>query len=68
MTAHRLGVEIACDGPDVAHDCPASAAVLARFGSRTAEQVRADGRSDGWVRRRRDGRLVDLCPTCKTNP
>ena len=30
----------------------------------TARQVRADGREDGWTRRRRSGRLVDLCPSC----
>ncbi|QCX81094.1 hypothetical protein C9F11_37555 [Streptomyces sp. YIM 121038] len=68
MTAHDLGFEIACDGPDKASDCPDSAAISARLGSLTAAQVRADGRRDGWVRRRRDGRLVDLCPACKTTP
>lgn len=68
MTAHSLGVEIACDGPDEFRDCPDSAAVRARFTSLTAAEVRTDGRADGWVLRRRDGRLVDLCPTCKPNP
>ncbi|MEU6661222.1 hypothetical protein [Streptomyces sp. NPDC046821] len=68
MTAHTLGVEIACDGPDGSRDCPESAAVRARFASLTAAQVRADGRFDGWARRRRGGRLVDLCPACKPTP
>lgn len=68
MTAHALGVEVACDGPDEARDCPESAAVHARFASLTAAQVREDGRTDGWARRRRDGRLVDLCPACKPAP
>lgn len=68
MTAHPLRVEISCDGPDESRDCPDSAAVRARFTSLTAAEVRADGRTDGWVLRRRGGRRVDLCPTCKTNP
>ncbi|MYY79712.1 MULTISPECIES: hypothetical protein [unclassified Streptomyces] len=68
MTAHTLGVEIACDGPDEARDCPESAAVARRFGSLTAVQVRADSRADGWTRRRRGSRHVDLCPACKTAP
>lgn len=66
MTAYPLGYEIACDGPADGLDCPQSAAVPIRFGSLTAAEVRADGRKDGWVRRRRDRRLVDLCPTCHT--
>ncbi|MGV2914462.1 hypothetical protein [Streptomyces alfalfae] len=65
MTAHGIGVEVSCDGPSTDHDCPESAAARARFGSMTAAEVRADGRAGGWVRRRRDGRLVDLCPACK---
>ncbi|MFF1709270.1 hypothetical protein [Streptomyces sp. NPDC058268] len=68
MTAYALGVEVACDGPDVSRDCPESAAVSARFGSLTAAQVRGDGRTDGWTRRLRDGHLVDLCPACKSTP
>jgi hypothetical protein len=68
MTAHSLGVEVSCDGPDGSRGCPESAAIRARFASLTAVEVRADGRTDGWVSRRRDGRLVDLCPACKTNP
>ncbi|MBQ0827671.1 hypothetical protein [Streptomyces tagetis] len=64
MTAYPIGVEVACDGPDEQTDCPDSAAVRARFTSRTARQVRSDGRRDGWVRRRRTGRLLDLCPGC----
>ncbi|MFJ9037929.1 hypothetical protein ACIRF8_15215 [Streptomyces sp. NPDC102406] len=68
MTAHRLGVEIACDGPGASRDCPDSAAVSARFASMTAAAVRADGRRDGWVHRRRNGRPVDLCPACKATP
>ncbi len=66
MTATSLGVEISCDGPDEAVDCPDSAAIPIRFASVTARQVRADGREDGWTRRRRGGRLVDLCPRCTT--
>ncbi|MGV2914661.1 hypothetical protein [Streptomyces alfalfae] len=65
MTAHVLGVEVSCDGPDISRDCPDSAAIRACFGSMTAAEVRADGRAGGWVRRRRDGRLVDLCPACR---
>lgn len=68
MTAHNLGVEIACDGPAPTRDCPCSAAIPIRFTSMTAAAVRVDGRADGWVRRRRGGRLVDLCPDCKAVP
>ncbi|WP_069883485.1 hypothetical protein [Streptomyces luteocolor] len=68
MTARSLGTEVSCDGPDSARACPESAAVRARFTSMTAAAVRRDGRRDGWVCRRRDGRLVDLCPACKTTP
>ncbi len=62
MTAHLIGYEIACDGPTGQGDCPDSAAVSARYASRTAAEVRADGRRDGWTRPR--GR--DCCPTCTT--
>lgn len=68
MSVHTLPVEVFCDGPDESRDCPESAAVRACFGSFTAAQVRADGRKDGWVQRRRDGRSVDLCPNCKARP
>lgn len=64
MTAYLIGYEVVCDGPTMFHDCPESAAVYRRFGSMTAVQVRADGRADGWRRRRRDGQLADLCPVC----
>lgn len=67
MTAHPLGVEIACDGPAGRDDCPNSAAIPIRFASRTARQVRADGREDGWTTRRAPGRLIDLCPRCRTH-
>ncbi|MGW5529435.1 hypothetical protein [Streptomyces xanthochromogenes] len=67
MTAHALGVEVACDGPGESRDCPESAAIHARFGSLTAAQVREDGRTDGWTRRRRGRRLVDLCPACSSH-
>lgn len=60
MTAHLIGHEIACDGPTGHDDCPYSAAIRARFTSRTAAQVRADGREDGWTRRRGQ----DLCAEC----
>lgn len=65
MTAYPLGYEIACDGPDAARDCPESAAVRARTASRTAVEVRADGREQGWERARRGQRLVDVCPNCR---
>lgn len=68
MTAYPIGVEVSCDGPDDQTDCPDSAAVSARTASRTARQVRADGRADGWTRRRRGGRLIDLCPGCTARP
>jgi hypothetical protein len=64
VTARPIGVEVSCDGPDEQTDCPDSAAVRASFMSVTARQVRADGRADGWIRRRRAGRVVDLCPGC----
>lgn len=64
MSVHSLGVEVSCDGPAPRTECPDSAAVPICFGSLTARQVRADGRKNGWTRRRRDGRLVDLCPAC----
>ncbi|MEU3613448.1 hypothetical protein ABZ725_14190 [Streptomyces sp. NPDC006872] len=64
MTAHSLGVEVSCDGPDEQTDCPGSAAIRIRFASLTAREVRADGRKDGWARQRRAGRLADLCPGC----
>ncbi|MFI2081484.1 hypothetical protein ACH43Y_14190 [Streptomyces rubiginosohelvolus] len=65
MTARPIGVEVACDGP-TAGDCPDSAAIRAQAASRTARQVRADGRADGWTTRRASGRLLDLCPNCRT--
>ncbi|MEU2730076.1 hypothetical protein ABZ650_20405 [Streptomyces griseoviridis] len=68
MTAYPIGTEVACDGPTADTDCPDSAAVAARFASRSARQVRADGRADGWRWRRRDRRLVDLCPNCAARP
>ena len=68
MTAYPIGVEVSCDGPDEETDCPDSAAISARFTSRTAHQVRADGRADGWTVRRRVGRLRDVCPTCRPIP
>lgn len=68
MTAQSLGTEVSCDGPDPSRDCPDSAAIRASFNSLTAAEVRADGRTDGWARRHRDGRLVDLCLNCKTAP
>ncbi|WP_112469434.1 hypothetical protein [Streptomyces triticisoli] len=64
MTAYPIGVEVSCDGPDEHTDCPQSAAISARFSSRTARQVRADGRADGWTTRRIPGRLRDVCPDC----
>ncbi|QLJ01494.1 hypothetical protein HZZ00_10980 [Streptomyces sp. NEAU-sy36] len=68
MTAHPLGVEVSCDGPDEQTDCPDSAAIRARFGSLTTQQVRADGRTDGWTTRRAPGHLRDVCPACRTQP
>lgn len=66
MTAHSLGTEVSCDGPDASRDCPDSAAIRASFNSLTAPDVRADGRRDGRHHRRRYGYRVDLCPACKT--
>ncbi|MFD7861836.1 hypothetical protein [Streptomyces sp. NPDC059783] len=60
MTAHLIGYEIACDGPTDTDDCPGSAAVCIPFGARTAAQVRAAGREQGWTRPRGH----DRCPTC----
>lgn len=37
---------------------------LAEFNGEEATRIRRSARIDGWVRRRRDGRLVDLCPEC----
>jgi hypothetical protein len=64
VTAYPIGVEISCDGPDEQTDCPQSAAIRASLTSRTARQVRADGRADGWTTRRRASRLRDVCPEC----
>ncbi|KMS79083.1 hypothetical protein ACH49_13585 [Streptomyces leeuwenhoekii] len=64
MTATQIGVEVSCDGPDEHTDCPDSAAVRASFASRTARQVRADGRAQGWTTRRAPGQLEDMCPSC----
>lgn len=60
MTAYLIGYEIACDGPTDTDDCPNSAAIPPPFGARTASQVRAAGRNQGWTRPH--GR--DCCPTC----
>ncbi|MFE7370121.1 hypothetical protein [Streptomyces anulatus] len=68
MTAHPIGVEVSCNGPTGRDDCPDSAAIPAGFASRTARQVRADGRRDGWTTRRASGWLLDLCPNCRTTP
>lgn len=68
MTAYPIGVEVSCDGPDEQTDCPDSAAVRASFESRTARQVRADGRADGWTTQRAAGRLRDVCPACRRAP
>lgn len=68
MTAYPLGFEVSCDGPDENTDCHESAAIPIRFGSMTAQEVRADGREVGWIRRRRAGRLADLCPDCAAVP
>jgi hypothetical protein len=64
VTAYPIGVEVSCDGPDEQTNCPESAAIRASFDSRTARQVRADGRADGWTTRRRGGHLRDVCPAC----
>lgn len=68
MTAHPIGTEVICNGPVDGGDCPDSAAIRARIASRTARQVRADGRADGWTTRRAPGRLLDICPNCRTRP
>ncbi|MFD5220290.1 hypothetical protein ACFWMH_21900 [Streptomyces tendae] len=64
MSAYVIGYEVYCDGPTARDDCPESAAVRASVASRTARQVRADGRAEGWTARRGGGRLIDLCPSC----
>ncbi|MFC8423981.1 hypothetical protein ACFUN7_24400 [Streptomyces sp. NPDC057236] len=64
MTAFVIGYEVYCDGPTTQDDCPESAAVRASVASRTARQVRADGRAQGWTARHGGGRLIDLCPSC----
>lgn len=68
MTARPIGVEVSCDGPTGLDDCPDSAAIRARCTSRTAREVRADGRRDGWTTRRAPGRLLDICPRCRNQP
>ncbi|WP_329595877.1 hypothetical protein OG195_44730 (plasmid) [Streptomyces sp. NBC_01362] len=67
MSTHLLGVEIACDGPAGRDNCPHNAAIRAQFTSRTARQVRADGRRDGWTVHRIPGRLLDICPRCRNH-
>ncbi|MGW8703426.1 hypothetical protein ACWGOK_42085 [Streptomyces eurythermus] len=64
MTARPIGTEVSCDGPDETVDCPDNAAVRAAFVSVTPRDVRADGREQGWIVRRRNRRFVDLCPQC----
>ncbi|MFE0974328.1 hypothetical protein [Streptomyces rochei] len=64
MTAHAIGYEVYCDGPDEHTDCPESAAIANSFASRTARAVRADGREQGWTAWHGGGRLIDLCPRC----
>lgn len=66
MTALPLGYEIFCNGPTGRDDCPHSAAVPAAFTSKSARQVRDDGRRLGWTTRRAPGRLLDICPNCRT--
>ena len=66
MTARPIGVEVSCDGPDGRDDCPDSAAIRPRFTSRTAREVRADGRRQGWTTRLVPNRLIDICPRCQT--
>ncbi|MFF9714799.1 hypothetical protein ACF1DW_04275 [Streptomyces sp. NPDC014603] len=34
----------------------------AEFNGETAAELRRTARLDGWVRRHRNGRLIDLCP------
>ncbi|MFJ4837141.1 hypothetical protein [Streptomyces sp. NPDC088746] len=65
MTARPIGIEVACDGPAGRDDCPDNAAIRAQITSRTARQLRADGRRDGWTTRRAPGRLLDICPPCR---
>lgn len=34
----------------------------------SANEIRRRARNAGWTRKRRDGKLVDLCPKCKGKP
>ena len=68
MTARPLGIEVSCDGPPDGGDCPDSAAFHAIGATWTAREMRADGRRDGWITRRAPGRLLDICPRCRTTP
>lgn len=60
MSTHVI-TQIRCDGVDCDewHDGPPNQSV-ARVG-----QTRAILRRDGWVRRKCNGKLVDLCWKCK---
>ncbi|MGW8846572.1 hypothetical protein ACWGNE_02215 [Streptomyces xiamenensis] len=67
MTAYLIGYEVGCDGPAAGADCPTAAALLPHLDRVSPTEVRAYGREhEGWVRHRREGQLVDLCPDCRT--
>ncbi|MFF7485597.1 hypothetical protein ACFZBC_08875 [Streptomyces luteogriseus] len=50
-----------CDGRDNEGPC-GNWHGTAEFNGETTAQIRRSARVDGWTRRRRNGRLVDLCP------
>lgn len=53
----RKACYVACDGP-----CGGDPAPVATGG---AAEARTYARGEGYVRVKRDGRLVDLCPGCQ---
>jgi hypothetical protein len=56
-----------CDGRDEDGPC-GNWHGTAEFNGETVASIRRSAHIEGWVRRRRNGRLVDLCPECSTRP
>lgn len=56
-----------CDGQDEEGRC-GNWHGLAESNGETADLIRRSARVDGWVWRRRDGRMVDLCPEHAAQP
>lgn len=62
MSAHRVGVNIICDGPTADQDCPDNASFMDAL---TADQIRARlTEEDGWATALPGG--VDRCKACQT--